>query len=130
MIAPRISESIKMKIDTNHPTFANFLDNVISNITTNIYVDKYFGLPNDQKLAEQLKVLKIMNNSLRSGAKLEEDQYKSLIKLVWKKSEEVEKYELSAILKNVLENFDSIYDVTKPVKRTARKIKTNTTGDS
>ena len=114
-----------MKIDTNHPTFANFLDNVISNITTNIYV-----LPNDQKLAEQLKVLKIMNNSLRSGAKLEEDQYKSLIKLVWKKSEEVEKYELSAILKNVLENFDSIYDVTKPVKRTARKIKTNTTGDS
>jgi hypothetical protein len=29
-----------------------------------------------------------------------------------------------------LENFDSIYDVTKPVKRTARKIKTNTTGDS
>lgn len=119
-----------MKIDTNHPTFANFLDSVIGNITTNIYVDRYFGLPNDQKLAEQLKVFKIMNNSLRSGAKLDEDQYKTLIKLVWKKSEEVEKYELSAILKNILENFDSIYDVTKPVKRTIRKIKTNTTGDS
>jgi hypothetical protein len=67
-----------------------------------------------------------MNNSLRSGVKLDEDQYKSLIKLLWKKSEEVEKYELSAILKNVLDNFDGIYDVTKPVKRTTRKIKTNT----
>jgi hypothetical protein len=45
---------------------------------------------------------------------------------LWKKSEEVEKYELSAILKNVLDNFDGIYDVTKPAKRTTRKIKTNT----
>jgi hypothetical protein len=113
-------------MNINHPTFTNFLDNLISNIVTNIYVDKYFGLPNDQKLSEQLKVFKIMNNSLRSGVKLDEDQYKSLIKLLWKKSEEVEKYELSAILKNVLDNFDGIYDVTKPVKRTTRKIKTNT----
>jgi hypothetical protein len=113
-------------MNINHPTFTNFLDNLISNIVTNIYVDKYFGLPNDQKLSEQLKVFKIMNNSLRSGVKLDEEQYKSLIKLLWKKSEEVEKYELSAILKNVLDNFDGIYDVTKPAKRTTRKIKTNT----
>jgi hypothetical protein len=115
-----------MKIDTNHPAFTNFLDNVTSNITTNIHVDKYFGLPNDQKLVEQLKVFKIMNNSLRSNVKLDENEYKSFITFLWKRSEDVEKYELSAILKNVLENFDGIYDVTKPIKRTTRKIKTNT----
>ncbi len=115
-----------MKIDINHPTFTNFIENVINNVTTNVYVEKYFNLNNEQKLGEQLKVFKIMNNSLRSGVKLNEVEYKSFINILWKKSEENEKYELSAILKDVLENFDGIYEVTKPIKKvTTRRIKTN-----
>ena len=66
-----------MKIDINHPSFVNFIENVISNITTNVHVDKYFSLSKEQKLGEQLKVFKIMNNSLRSGIKLNEPEYKS-----------------------------------------------------
>jgi hypothetical protein len=114
-----------MKIDINHPTFTNFINNVINNITTNVYVEKYFGFNNEQKLGEQLKVFKIMNNSLRSNIKLSEHEYKSFITILWKKSEEGEKYELSAILKDVLENFDGIYEVTKPIKKVTRRIKTN-----
>jgi len=115
-----------MKIDINHPTFIKFIENVINNITTNVYVERYFDLNNEQKLGDQLKVFKIMNNSLRSGVKLNELEYKSFINILWKKSEENEKYELSAILKDVLENFDKIYDVTKPIKKiVTRRIKTN-----
>ncbi len=114
-----------MKIDINHPSFANFIENVINNITTNVHVDKYFGISNEQKLGEQLKVFKIMNNSLRSGIKLSELEYKSFVNILWRKSEENEKYELSAILKDLLENFSGIYEVTKPIKKTTRKIRTN-----
>lgn len=114
-----------MKIDINHPTFTNFIENVISNITTNVYVDKYFCSTNEQKLVDQLKVFKIMNNSLRSNIKLSENEYKSFISVLWKKSEDIEKYELSAILKDVLDNFDSIHEVTKPIKKVTRRIKTN-----
>jgi hypothetical protein len=114
-----------MKIDINHPSFVNFIENVISNITTNVHVDKYFSLSKEQKLGEQLKVFKIMNNSLRSGIKLNEPEYKSFITVLWKRSEENEKYELSAILKDATDNFDGLYDVIKPIKKTTRKIKTS-----
>lgn len=114
-----------MRVDINHPSFTNFLENVISNVTTNVFVDKYFSLSTEQKLSEQLKVFKVMNNSLRSGIKLSEVEYKSFVSLLWKKSEDNEKYELSAILKDIIENFDTIYEVTKPIKKTTRKIRTN-----
>jgi hypothetical protein len=99
---------------------------VISNITTNVHTEKYFTLSNEQKLSEQLKVFKVMNTSLRRGVTLNDLEYKSFINIVLKKSEEGEKYELSAIMKDILQNFDSIYEVTKPIKKTTRKIKTNT----
>lgn len=115
-----------MKIDINHPSFINFLDNVISNITTNVHVEKYFSLSNEQKIAEQLKVFKVMNSSLRSGIRLTELEYRSFVTVLWKKSEENEKYEVSAILKDITENFDSLYGIIRPVVKTTRKIRTNT----
>jgi hypothetical protein len=115
-----------MKIDINHPSFLNFIDNVISNITTNVHIDKYFNLTYEQRLAEQLKVFKVMGSSLRNGVKLSELEYRSFVTVVLKKSEENEKYELSAILKDISENFSGLYEVTKPIKKpTTRKIKTN-----
>ena len=122
---PNIYNKNEMKIDINHPSFINFIENVINNITTNVHVDKYFSLSKEQRLSEQLKVFKIMNNSLRSGIKLNEPEYKSFITVLWKRSEENEKYELSGILKDATDNFDSLYDVIKPIKKTTRKIKTN-----
>lgn len=115
-----------MRVDINHPSFTNFIDNVISNILTNVYTDKYFTLSNEQKLADQLKVFKVMNTSLRRGVTLTELEYRSFVNILLKKSEEGEKYELAAIMKDVLVNFDNIYEVTKPIKKTTRKIKTNT----
>ena len=67
-----------------------------------------------------------MNNSLRRGVSLSELEYKSFMTILLKKSEEGEKYELSAIMKDLIQNFDSIYEVSKPIKKTTRKIKTNT----
>lgn len=113
-----------MKVDINHPSFLNFIENVINNITTNVHVDRYFSSSSEQKLSDQLKVFKIMNNSLRSGIKLSELEYKSFLNILLKRSEENEKYELSAIFKDLCENFDSIYEVTKPIRKTTRRITT------
>jgi hypothetical protein len=115
-----------MKIDINHPSFLNFINNVISNITTNVHIDKYFNLTHEQKLVEQLKVFKIMGSSLKNGVRLSELEYKSYVTVVLKISEENEKYELSAILKDISENFSGMYEITKSIKKpTTRKIKTN-----
>lgn len=118
-----------MKIDINHPSFITFIENVISNITTNVHVDKYFSLSNEQKLAEQMKVFKIMNSSLRSSVKLTEPEYKSFITILWRRSEENEKYELSGIMKDSLSNFDGLYEVIKPIKKQTRRIKTNNSNE-
>lgn len=114
-----------MRIDIKHPSFTNFIENVVNNITTNIYVEKYFGYNKELKLGEQLKVFKIVNNSLKTNIKLSENEYKNFIRILLKRSEELEKYELSGILKDVFDNFDNIYEVTKPIKKAVRKIKTN-----
>lgn len=116
----------EMKIDVNHPTFIALIDTVINNITTNIFVKKYFVLNQEQKLTEQIKTFKIISNSIKSKIKLEEAEYKTFIMILLKRTEERELYETSELIKGVNTNFGVIYEGMKPVKKpTTRKIKTN-----
>jgi hypothetical protein len=48
---------------------------------------------------------------------------RSFVSVLWKKNEESENYEFASILNDIAQNFDSVNEVTKPVKRTVRKIK-------
>lgn len=114
-----------MKININHPSFISFIEHVISNITTNVSVEKYFKNTTEQKLTDQLKCIKIMNNSIKSTIKLDQLEYKAFMLLLLKKSEELEKFEVSALLKDMISNFDNLYDVIKPIKKNTRKIKTD-----
>ena len=72
-------------------------------------------------------VYKLMKNSVKVRAKLTDDELRSFVNVLWKKNEESENYEFAAVLNDISNNFDMVNEVTKPVKRTPRKIKTDTT---
>jgi hypothetical protein len=116
-----------MKVNVNHPTFILFLDNVTTNILSNVTVDNYFSLSQEKKLGTQYMVYKLMKNSVKVRAKLTDDELRSFVDVLWKKNEESENYEFAAVLNDISKNFDVVNEVTKPVKRTTRKIKTDTT---
>ena len=64
-----------------------------------------------------------MKNAVKVRAKLTDNELRSFVSVLWKKNEESENYEFASILNDIAQNFDSVNEVTKPVKRTIRKIK-------
>jgi hypothetical protein len=118
-----IEKSKGMKLNTNHPSFITFLDTVTNNVLTNISVEKYFTISPENKLGIQFMVLKLMKNSLRTKIVLSDDDMMGLITALLKKNVELENYELSNILKDMITNYSTLNDVIKPVKRITRKIK-------
>ena len=62
-------------------------------------------------------------NSLKVRAKLNDEEVKYFVDELMKSNERSENYEFAAILKDISYNFESINEVTKPVKRQPRTIK-------
>jgi hypothetical protein len=52
------------------------------------------------------------------GNKLTDNEMKSFLVVLWKKNEENENYEFTAILNDISNNFESINEFTKTPKRT------------
>ncbi len=112
-----------MNVNVNHPSFITFLDNVTSNILSNVTVENYFKLTPEKKLGVQYMVFKLMKNAVKVRAKLTDMELRSFVSVLWKKNEESENYEFAAILNDIAQNFDTVNEVTKPVKRGPRTIK-------
>jgi hypothetical protein len=112
-----------MKVNINHPSFITFLDNVNNSVLFNVSVENYFELSGDSKLALQYKVFLLMKNSVSLRAKLENDELRSFLTVMWKKNEENENYEFASVLNDILINFDSICEVTKPKRKTNKTTK-------
>ena len=87
-----------MKINVNHPSFIAFLDQVSNNILSNITLKNYFSLSSEMKLNAQYLVLKLTKNSLKTRAKLSDEEIKEFVGILWKKSEDSENYEFASIL--------------------------------
>lgn len=116
-----------MRMNTNHPSFVTFLDNVTKTILTYVSTDNYFQIPKEKKIGVQFAVLKLMKNAIKTRIKLNDDELKSFVVLLCKKNESIENYEFAGILHNIVQNFDSINEMTKTTKRTTKKIKTDVT---
>lgn len=114
-----------MKINVNHPSFLSFIDEISNNIQTSVSIYGYFKLSAEAKLAVQILVFKYINHSIKIRVKLTDDELKSFLQVLWKKTENLENYELAAILKDLTISFDSIWDLIKPppTKRGVRKLK-------
>jgi hypothetical protein len=114
-----------MNVNINHPSFISFLDNVTSSILSNVTVENYFKLTPDKKLGVQYMVFKLMKNAVKVRAKLSDNELRSFVSVLWKKNEESENYEFAAILNDISQNFDKVNEVTKPIKRSSRTIKSD-----
>ena len=113
-----------MKLNTTRPSFVAFLENVTETISSSVNVENYFSLPQDKKMNVLYVVFKLLKNSLKVRAKLTDEEVKYFVDELMKNNERSENYEFAAILKDISNNFESINEVTKPVKRQTRTIKT------
>lgn len=112
-----------MKANTTHPSFVAFLENVTETISSSVNIENYFSLPQDKKMNVLYVVFKLLKNSLKVRTKLNDEEVHYFVNELMKNNERSENYEFAAILKDISNNFDSINEVTKPVKRQSRTIK-------
>jgi hypothetical protein len=114
-----------MNINVKHPSFVSFLETIINNVLSNVPVDSYFNLTQDKKTSTQYLVFKLLRNTVKVKSKLTDNELKSFLPILINKSEEFENYELSAVLNDISNNFDSISEFTKPTQK--RIVKTDKT---
>jgi hypothetical protein len=117
-----------MNINVNHPTFISFIEKITNNILSNVSLDNYFNLPQEKKLGVQYVVFKLLKNTIKIKSKTSDNELKFLLPILCNKNEDLENYEFSALLKDIINNFDNISEVTKtPVKKVIKTPKTDKT---
>lgn len=109
-----------MKVNVNHPSFISFLDGVTHSILSSISIENYFKISQEKKMNVLYAVFKLMKKTFSVRATLSDNELRGFVTVLWKKSEESENYEFAAILNDIANNFESINDFTKTVKRQAR----------
>jgi hypothetical protein len=97
-----------MKINVNHPSFISFIDNVTKNILSEIDINNYFSNPPDRRLKLQKGTLTVLKKNLKTRALVSDNEIKGFVMVLQKKNEQIENYEVSGILKDIILNFDSI----------------------
>jgi len=107
--------------DLNHPSFLQLIDKLNGTVLSGIDTGKYFTLTEDKRRGVAYLTLKLIMNSLIGKLKLGDKELLSLVAVLWKRNEESENYEMAAVYKYIMENFDKIYSSVKPVRQT-RKI--------
>lgn len=113
-----------MNVNVNHPSVIKFLSDITNNIVSNISIDQYFTLSEEKKSALTYAVFKIIKSSCEKRVNLGDIEFKAFLVALWKKNEESENYEVAAILNDISKNYDSINELTKPLKNIKKPIKT------
>lgn len=112
-----------MKINVKHPTFQNFLDDTTKSLEKIVSTDNYFELNSESKIGIQYIVLKYINSSLNVKIlNVEDNDIKNFIMILKNKSDDDETYEFSSVLNDLLRNFDTLINMSKPkeMKKTRR----------
>lgn len=120
-----------MRMNVNHPSFVTFMETVNTSILGNVKSDKYFGFTSEKKLSVQYLTLKLIYQTVKVRAKLTNEELLMFSKILLKKNEELENYEFAAILKDLIGNFDRVYEMTTSTPKTRTKsVKTDKSGDN
>lgn len=113
-----------MKVNINHPSFLSYIDEITNNVLSIVSLNNYFVLNNDAKLGIQFIVFKYIDSSLKVRLTVENEDIKNFMIVLRKKTEENENYELSAVIKDIITNFDLIISKQKPkTSKSVRKLK-------
>lgn len=109
-----------MSANINHPSVIKFLSDLTSNIVSSISIENYFEMSEESKTALNYAVFKIIKNSTDKRVNIGESEFKALLVALWKKNEDAENYEVAAILDGVIKNYESIKEISKPIKTTKK----------
>ena len=106
-----------------NPLFLVFLDDVTEVITKEIQLKTYFKLTKQKKLGIQYSILKIMRTSIKDVSNVDNNQMYGFVYFLELKNADNENYELSAVMKDMRENFDDLIKLenTKDVERIISK---------
>jgi hypothetical protein len=104
---------INMIDNSRNKMLINFLERVMAIIIANVKPENYFILPTDKKTNILYLVFKLIKSSIKNQSKNNSDELKEFIINLLKISVNNEKYEFAAILKDICNNFDSMYEISK-----------------
>lgn len=105
-----------MNVNTKNPSFLSFLDNITNAILKNVSIDTYFTITQEKKRGVMYMVFKLIQNSVKSTAKLSDDEMKGFLVALCKKNEITENFEFAEIIKDIIENYDTVNEFTKSNK--------------
>lgn len=112
-----------MKVNVNHPSFISFIESVTNQVFKTIDINHYFTLKEDDKFTVLVGVFNLIKTAAKLKTKLTDDELKSFVNVLRKKNEQIENYEFSAILNDIIKDYNRINDMVTPkkVSRTPKK---------
>jgi hypothetical protein len=117
-----------MSFNINHPNFIKFLESLTETIYSNTNdIKLYYSLNQESKMVLIYSVYKVITKTLNDKIKIDNSKTKIVFQNFLNVSLNNENYELSGILKDIINNFESISESTKPeVKKPKRTVKIET----
>lgn len=106
-----------MKIDYTNPKFKQYVENTNESINGYIKSDNYFTLNDEKKLSLQLTTSKLIKKLIITEIRISNDEIKKFLFELSKKNEQIENFEMAELYKNMINNFDVIFDKPKVVTR-------------
>ena len=90
-----------------HPSVVNFMVHVSDHITQTLSINEYFNLTEDRKKIITSAAFKMVKNSIPNNLNFTDEHIKIFLNSLLTKNEEIENYEFSAVIKNMVDNYDS-----------------------
>ena len=96
-----------MNLDT--PNIINLIETLSKNVMKGFNAKTYFTLSKQKKRDIQLFVYKYLANILANKFVLTKEEMESILVFIILKNNEVENYELSGVLKDIITNLDDLF---------------------
>ena len=93
-------------MNINNSSFISFLDNTYIHVQKKVSLDNYFELSKEQKLNVSYNVFNLIKNN--TTVTFSDNDYKTFITILLKKTEKDEKYEFASVLNDIIKKYDII----------------------
>jgi len=100
-------------MNTKHPKFSGFLDNMTKSIVSQFNINNYFNLTTDKKITLQYTIFALIKSSHPINDKINQHDLNELFKFLCKKNEISENYELASIFKDISNNINDFSNTKK-----------------
>ena len=109
-----------MRISADHPSFISFLNEVTNKVIENVEIDKYFYITKEKQLNTQFVVFTLIEKNIKNKVTILSEQLKTFFVILVKKNENLENYEVAALLNDIINNFDDIQDKKEKLSKISK----------